>query len=103
MQQGVTISCEGWAKYWEGMPASRRVATDSVKLSSDQLKKFERLIDNPAIFSYSNKYSGNYTTHLVIMKDIQTNNISFNESNPPSNFPQAVTDLITEIKSINKK
>jgi len=103
MQQGVTVACEGWAKFWKKMPASKRVTTDSVKLSSNQLKRFESLLDTPAIFSYKNEYSGNYTTHLVIMKDIQTNNISFNSSNQPSNFPSVVADLISELKSINKK
>ena len=102
MQQGVTVSCEGWAKFWKKMPASERVTTDSVELSSDQIKNFERLLGSPEIFSYSNKFTGNYTSHLVIMKDIQSNDISFNSSDPPSNMPEAVKNLISEIKTITK-
>ncbi len=102
MQQGVTISCEGWAKFWKKMPTSDREITDSVSLSSDQMKGFVDMINNPELFSYSNKFTGNYTTHLVIMKDIQLNDISFNDSDPPKNFPQAVTNLISEIKNIKK-
>lgn len=103
MQQGVTISCEGWAKFWKGMPNSARTTTDSVSLSSEQMSKFVSLMNNPEVFSFKNKFSGNYTTHLVVMKDIQTNSITFNEGDPPANLPQAVSDLISEIKNINKK
>ncbi len=102
MQQGVTVSCEGWAKFWKKMPSSDRVTTDSVNLSSDQLKKFADLLSSPEIFSYGNKFTGNYTTHLVVMKDIQLNDISFSSSDLPENFPQAVKNLISEIKNIKK-
>ena len=103
IQQGVTVSCEGWAKFWKKMPSSERVITDSVALSSDQLKKLDSLMSSPDIFSYSNKVSGNYTTYLVLMKDIQFNNISFNNSDPPADMPPSIIELITEIKNINKK
>ncbi len=102
MESGVTISCEGWVKFWKQSLNSIRQTTDSVSLSSEQQKRFNQLMNNPELFSYQNKFAGNYTTYLVLMKDVQFNRMSFNEADPPENLPAAIKDLILEIKNINK-
>ncbi len=102
VESGITISCEGWAKFWKRNLNSLRQTTDSVTISSDKLKKISELMKNPELFLYNNKFAGNYTTHLVLMKDIQFNQITFNESDLPANMPDVIKDLINEIKGINK-
>ncbi len=100
MESGITISCEGWAKFWKRKPNSIKETTDSVSVSNDSMKKISELMKNPELFTYNNKYTGNYTIHLVLMKDIQINSISFNQSEPPENFPESMKELISEIKNI---
>ncbi len=100
VESGITISCEGWAKFWKRKPNSIRETTDSLSVSKDSMKKISELMTNPELFTYSNKYSGNYTTHLVVMKDIQINSISFNQSDTSANLPESVKNLISEIKNI---
>ncbi|MHB8580305.1 MAG: hypothetical protein ACYDA4_10675 [Ignavibacteriaceae bacterium] len=102
VESGITISSQGWAKYWKKNLNSLRQTTDSVAIPSDKMVRITNLMTNPKIFSYDNNYSGNYTTYLVLTQDIQFNQISFNESELPSNMPDVIKDLISEIKTINK-
>ena len=102
VESGITISSQGWAKFWKKNLNSLRQTTDSVAIPSDQMARITNLMKNPKIFSYDNKYAGNYTTYLVLAQDIQFNQISFNDSEPPSNMPDVIKDLISEIKTIKK-
>ncbi len=102
VESGITISSQGWAKFWKKNLNSLRQTTDSVAIPSDKMLRITNLMTNPKIFSYNNKYTGNYTTYLVLAQDIQFNKISFNDSELPSNMPDVIKDLITEIKEIKK-
>ena len=102
VESGITISSQGWAKFWKKNLNSLRQTTDSVAIPINKMVKITNLMTNPKIFSYDNKYAGNYTTYLVLARDIQFNQISFNDSEPPSNMPDVIKDLITEIKKIKK-
>ncbi len=102
VESGITISSQGWAKFWKKNLNSLRQTTDSVAIPSNMMKKITDLMKNPELFSYNNKFAGNYTTYLVLVQDIQFNQISFNDSEPPSNMPDVIKDLITEIKKIKK-
>ena len=102
VENGITISSEGWAKYWKSNLNSLRQMTDSISIPSGNMKEIIKLMKKPEIFSYQNRYSGNYTTYLVLLHDIQFNQISFNGSDLPSNMPNAIKDLIAKINSIRK-
>jgi hypothetical protein len=103
MESGITIFCDGTVKFWKRAPNSIRISEDSLKLSDEQIKKINDLLKDPVLFSYSSTFSGNYNTHLVITKDIQFNQITFNASDPPIEMPSSVLDLIAVIKTIYKK
>ncbi len=102
MEKGIVIKCDGSAVTWIRKPSQNREYTDSIKLSEDQIKTFNKIIENPDLLSYENKYSGNYTTHLNILKNDKINKISFNGAETPSGMPEAVKDLIEQIKNIYK-
>lgn len=102
-ETGITISSEGWAKYWKSNLNSLRQMTDSVAIPKANMEEIIRLMKKPEIFSYQNKFSGNYTTYLVLLHDIQVNQISYNGSDLPINMPKAIKDLIAIINSINKQ
>jgi hypothetical protein len=102
VENGITISSEGWAKYWKRSLNSLRQMTDSIAIPRSNMEEIIRLIKKPEIFSYQNKFTGNYTTYLVLLNDIQFNQISFNSSDLPSNMPIAIKDLIAKINSIKK-
>jgi hypothetical protein len=103
IESGLTILSSGTVKFWKRNPNSERRITDSLQLTEIQLKRLDDLIINPELFTYTYKFSGNYTTHLVLSKDIQSNQISFNSSDLPEEMPGSVKDLISEIKTIFNK
>ena len=103
IESGLTIFSSGTVKFWKRNPNSERRITDSLKLSEIQLKEIDNLITNPELFTYTFKFSGHYTTHLVLSKDIQLNQISFNSSDLPEEMPVSVKNLISEIKTIFNK
>lgn len=102
IEKGIIIKCSGSAIKWIRKPGQVREYTDSLKLSGDQIKTFNKIIENPDLFNYENKYTGNYTTHLNILKNDKINKISFNAAEVPSGMPDAVRNLIQVIKNIYK-
>jgi len=102
IETGITISCEGWAKLWKKFPNSTREVTKTIKLTTNQLKSFNKFINDTSVFSYHSKYAGNYTTYLLLIKGVQINRISFNQNDLPVDFPQGISGLISEIENIEK-
>ena len=102
LQTGVSIKCDGTVLFWNKMPNSGRNVTDSLTLSDSQVGMFDTLMKNPELFSYTKSYTGNYTANLVLIKDDNFNKISFNSSEIPAEFPDAVKDLIREVQNIKK-
>lgn len=103
MESGLTIFSDGTVAFWNKKLNSEREITDSLKLTREQIEKFNELTASPELVSYSHNYHGNYTTHLIITKDIQLNDISVNGSDLPQDMPASVSNLISEIKVIFKK
>jgi len=102
MESGITIFSDGNVKFWKKKLNSERQITDSLKLSEEHVTKLNEISRNTELFTYNNKYTGNYTTYLVLTKGIQLNNISFNGSELPAEMPACLKDLISEIKIILK-
>ncbi len=102
IEQGIIVKCDGSAVKWTRKPGQSREYSDSLKLSESQITAFNKLIENPDLFSYEKSYIGNYTTHLNIIKNDKINKISFNSAESPLGMPQAVQNLIIEIKNIYK-
>ncbi len=102
MESGVTIYSNGTAKFWERRPNSTSTVKDSLKLEDEKIKVFDQIMKNPKIFIYKNTYIGNYTTHLILTSNENSNDISFNASDLPENMPKIFSDLITSIKKIRK-
>jgi hypothetical protein len=88
--------------FWERYPNSAAQVKDSLMLKDDQQRRFNKLLQSPEVFTYSHSYSGNYTAVLTISKDEASNTITYNPSEEPADFPQAVKDIINEIKNITK-
>jgi hypothetical protein len=102
MESGVTIFSDGNVKFWKKRLNSERQITDSLKLSEEQITKLNEISKNPELFTFSNKYTGNYTTYLLLTKGIQLNHISFNGAELPAEMPDCLKNLISEIKIILK-
>ena len=102
-ENGITVYSNGVLKFWESKSNSIRIEKDSLQLSNVQIKILSDMIKNPELFSYSPKYSGNYTTYLVLMSGIQFNKISFNASDLPKDMPSSVKNIIAEIQKIYNK
>ena len=104
METGVTINCNGWIKYWERKLNSLRITNDSLKLTTDQLKTIDEKMKNPELFTYSNKYVGNYTTYLTLFHNDKINTISYDAADVPLSMPSSIKRLLAEIiKIINKR
>jgi len=101
-ETGLTLFSNGKVYFWKKLINAARVANDSLQLTNDQIIKLNNLIRDPGVFSYTHKYSGNYTTHLAIIRDIQLNQISFNVSDLPGDMPDPIKNLISEIQNIFK-
>ena len=101
--KGIIVKCDGSAVTWIRKPGQSREYIDSLKLSDTQIKTLNKMIADPALFKYENSYTGNYTTHLNILKNNRINKISYNGAEIPDGMPDAVRNLIAEIKSIYKQ
>lgn len=102
IESGVTINSDGIVKFWDRKPNSIPIIKDSLKLDDEQIKVFDQIMKNPKLFSYKNNYIGNYTTHLILTVKKNSNDVSFNPSDPPTNMPTIFSDLIAAIKKIKK-
>ncbi len=102
IESGVTINCNGEVRFWERKPNTNSTTIDSLRLNDKQIIEFNKMLENPELFVYKNIFRGNYTTHLILMSDEKSNNVSFNISDPTTNMPKAFSDLITAIKQIKK-
>jgi hypothetical protein len=102
IESGLTIFNGGQVIFWDKLLNKSRHTTDSLMLSDEQIVKIDSIIKSPELFTYSHKYTGNYTAHLVIIKDIQLNQISYNGAEIPAEMPDSIKDLISEIQSLFK-
>ncbi len=103
MEKGIIVKCDGKAITWSRLPGQHREFKDTLKLSDSKIKAFNKLLEDPVLMSYKNDFTGNYTTHLNIIKNDKINKISFNSADIPSGIPDAVKNMIEELKSINNK
>lgn len=102
IEKGIIVKCNGTALTFTRLPGQHREYKDTLNLSEDRIKAFNKLIADPELMSFNNEYKGNYTTHLNIIKNDKINKISFNAAEIPNTIPDAVRNLIEEIKTIYK-
>ncbi len=100
---GVTITCDGWAKYWQRQLNSSKQVTDSIRLDDDQGKSFRDMVHDPKLFSYQHDSKGNLTTYLIIEEGKRHNQISFADSNPPEDMPASIKSLIVAVNALHKQ
>jgi hypothetical protein len=101
VESGITISSSRIVKYWKRKLNSSPTITDSIELTSAQLDRFNKLMQNKEIFLYKNDYKGNYTARLTLVNNELNNNFSFNPSELPKDMPETIKNIIAEIKIIN--
>jgi hypothetical protein len=100
IESGITITCNRSVKYWKRTPGSTPIVTDSLELTSAKLKVFNNLLEQKELFTYTNDYHGNYTARLTVVNSESTNSFSFNPSELPKDMPEAIKNIIAEIKNI---
>jgi len=100
IESGITIDCNRSVKYWKRTPGSTPIVTDSLELTSAQLKVFNSLMEKKELFTYQNDYHGNYVARLTFAKNETINTFSYNPSELPMDMPDAIKNIITEIKNI---
>jgi hypothetical protein len=102
LAKGITVTSEGWVKFWEKMGIDSLVQQDSLELTEEQLESIGKTLQDSSIFSYKYNNPGNATTVLNINLNNQSNKIAFEGTKPPATMPEKLNELIHKIKNLYK-
>lgn len=100
LTNGITINSNGEVKFWQRIAAGSLKQKDSLRLNDNQLRTFNKSLQDSSIFTYKFNNTGNITTTLAIKSDELTNKISFKGTEPPVNMPENLIELINKIKKL---
>jgi len=99
---GVTVTADGWARFWTGRTAALRATRDSLKLDEDALARIAALADSDVASSFQLERTGDLTTVLTIQRTSGFHRLSFAGEQVPGRFPQPVQDLISAMRNLRK-
>jgi len=103
MSYGLTVDSEGQLKFWNGAILTNRIVTDSLKLENDDVSILSKLLEDPTIFNFKYKETGNLTTIIKITSDRGSNIISYSGTITGNSFPHKIKELVSELNKLKNK
>ena len=100
---GVTVTSDGWARFWNGRSAILQSVVDSMKLSEETRSRISSLLSQEENFTLNSQTVGNMTTTLLMQSGQKSNRVSFVGEEPPATFPNSTKELITELRHLQPK
>lgn len=97
---GVTVTGDGWARFWTGRTAALRATRDSLRLDEETLSRIAALADSGQASSFQFQKAGNLTTVLTIQRRSGVHRLSFAGEQVPGSFPQRFQDLISAMRNL---
>ena len=102
MFDGMTVTSDGWAKFWTGRSVVLSVITDSSRVSQGQLKRISEILNADELFTLQLSSTGDVFSVLSMRRDGKTNIIKFPGVQPPDSAPKELQSLLNELKQITK-
>ncbi len=97
--EGVTLTGNGWARFWMGRTAALRNSGDSLKVDW-KLEAIEALVDSCEASPFRSEGRGDLTTVLTIQRKGRSRTISYAGGQVPDTFPRPVRELILELRNL---
>ncbi len=100
IERGTSVDCSGWLKKWERKLNSSKVILDSIKIDNKSLASITKAMNDESTFNYSINKTSNYTTTIILNKKDIKHVISYNSSEIPTDLPESIKTIISEIEKI---
>ncbi len=97
--EGVTLTGDGWARFWTGRTAALRNSGDSLRVDR-KLEAIEALVDSCEASPFRSEGRGDLTTVLTIHRKGRFRTISFAGEQIPDAFPRSLRELILELRNL---
>ena len=100
LSEGLTVTSDGWAKFWSGATAFSAVVKDSIKIVDEKLKVISEIINSEELFNYQHSSKGNISTVLTLHRGRTSHTIMFGGVQPPESAPVEFKKLINQLHQI---
>ncbi len=98
--EGVTLSGDGWARFWTGRTATLRNTSDSLVVTLQELERIKALADSCEATTIRYQSRGDLTTVLAIQRKGRSFTISFPGGQIPDVLPRPIRELIIQLRNL---
>ena len=98
---GITVTGDGWARFWSGRTANLRTILDSVEVDLQHLARIDSIAVSEEVTAFHSESIGDMTTVLIVQRGGEIHRVSFVGEQVPTLFPQPVKNLMSELANIH--